>query len=381
MSVTNFSNQTIGWNPQATADAVSTLSSETASIESRLSLGESSISAASAITSLDTRVSTEISTRGSADTSLTTRVSTSDSSLTSLTTRVSTVESTSVSADVSLTTRVSTAESTTASGDTSLTTSVSTEGSTRASADTSLTTRVSTAESTETSSAASLDTRVSTEISTRGSADTSLTTRVSTEESTRASADTSLTTRVSTEESARTSAALSLDGRVDVFAAGSVCFSVYDFREVDASGDVGNIAANGGLLASDTTPSLRANAAETQEISWATGNTDLVATTRMLPADFSGASNVTLSISVYSGTTNAATFTVETGWDGGALVSDTATDGSPSASIHTITATIAAADIPDTASILTIILTPAAHATDTIQLLGARLNYVSTAGA
>ena len=98
------------------------------------------------VTSIDTRVSTEESTRGSADTSLT-------------------------AADTSLTTRISTEESTHAAEEASLTTRVSTEESTRGSADTSLT-----------------------------AADTSLTTRVSTEESTRSSADTSLNTRMTAEE-------------------------------------------------------------------------------------------------------------------------------------------------------------------------------------
>lgn len=159
-------------------------------------------------------------------------------------------------------------------------------------------------------------------------------------------------------------------------AASSTPISLYLFREVDANSDVGNTVANGGILASDTTPILRGNAAETQEISWATGNTDPIAVHLTLPANFSGATAATIDLWVNSGTTDAATFTVESGWDGGALVSDSADDsGTKSATTHKITATIAAADIPDTAQNVTIILTPAAHATNAIQLLGARLNY------
>jgi hypothetical protein len=155
-----------------------------------------------------------------------------------------------------------------------------------------------------------------------------------------------------------------------------VLFSLYDFREVDSSSDVGDTTANGGLLSSNTTPILRGNAAETQEISWATGNVDPIAVQKSLPSDFDGSSDVTVDLWVNSGTTNAATFTVETGWDGAALVSDTADDSSTkSATTHKITATIAAADIPDTASNLTLVLTPATHATDTIQLQGMRVNY------
>jgi hypothetical protein len=149
-----------------------------------------------------------------------------------------------------------------------------------------------------------------------------------------------------------------------------------DFREVDGSGDVSNIAGNGGLLASDTTPILRGDAAESLEISWATGNTDIIATQLALPINFSGASDVLIELLVSSGATDAATCTVETGWDGGTLVSDSASDAATkSATKHWITATVAAADVPNSARTLTVILTFAAHATDTIQLHAARVVY------
>lgn len=155
----------------------------------------------------------------------------------------------------------------------------------------------------------------------------------------------------------------------------SICFSLHELREVDANGDVGDTTANGGLLSSNTTPILRADAAESEEVSWATGNVDAVQLQRSLPADFDGSANVLVELDVYSGTTNAATFTVETSWDGGAKVSDAATDASPSATPKTVTATVAAADVPNAARRVTITLIPAAHATDTIQLLGVRVLY------
>lgn len=159
-------------------------------------------------------------------------------------------------------------------------------------------------------------------------------------------------------------------------AGASVAVSLYDMREVDATGDVSNIAANGGLLASDTTPVLRGDAAESQELSWATGNVDLIAFTLALPSDFNDAGDATLELVVSSGTTDAATIGVETGWDGNALVSDSADDsGTKSATAHTISATIANADIATGAERVTVILTPPTHATDTIQLHSARLKY------
>lgn len=155
--------------------------------------------------------------------------------------------------------------------------------------------------------------------------------------------------------------------------------SLYDFREVDANSDVGAIAANGGILASDTTPILRGAATnEAQEIVWAASNSDPIACHITLPPTFSGAAVVTVDLWVLSGgTTDAATFTVETGWDANNLVSDTATDSAASTTMKKITATVAAADIPDTARLLTLVLTPAAHTTDTVILRGCGINFSS----
>lgn len=161
---------------------------------------------------------------------------------------------------------------------------------------------------------------------------------------------------------------------------GALLLSLNDFREMSSAGDVSNIAANGGLLASDTTPILRGDAAEVQEISWAAGNADIIGAQFALPPDFDGSADATLELWVYTdnaggGGIDAASFTVETSWDGGALVADTATDAAPAITSHKITATIAAADIPDGASFLTVMLTPAAHANDPTQLQAARLTF------
>ena len=152
-------------------------------------------------------------------------------------------------------------------------------------------------------------------------------------------------------------------------------FSLHAFREVDANGDVGNIVANGGLLASDTTPIFRADAAESEEISWATGNVDPVQLQTALPPNFDDTADAKFEIDVYSGATDASTLTIETSWDGGAKVSDTADDAATkSATRHTITATIANADIPAGARNVTIHIVPTnAHAVDAYQIVGARL--------
>lgn len=164
---------------------------------------------------------------------------------------------------------------------------------------------------------------------------------------------------------------------------GTILFSLHSAREVDANGDVGNLAAAGGILASDSTPILRADAAESEEISWATGNVDPIAFQTSLPSGFDGSANATVELEVYSGATDAATFTIETSWDGGALVSDSASDAATkSATVHTISATIAAADIPNTAKRLTMAITPTnAHATNAYQICSVRLLYKQTVAA
>lgn len=157
----------------------------------------------------------------------------------------------------------------------------------------------------------------------------------------------------------------------------TIPISLNSFREA-TSGDVGNIVANGGVLASDTTPVLSGTAATvSQQLSWATGNTDQVLTQVSLPEDFDGIEDVLVDLWVNSGTTDAATFTLLSNWDAAAAdITDTATDGAKSATTHKITARIAAADVPDGASFVSLALTPAAHATNAIQLVAVRMTYV-----
>jgi hypothetical protein len=162
----------------------------------------------------------------------------------------------------------------------------------------------------------------------------------------------------------------------------TVALSLNDFRVTTATGDVGDTTANGGVLSSNTAPVLSGTASTvSQQISWATGSVPQILTQISLPEDFDGRDNVLIDLWVNSGTTDAATFTVLTNWNGAAAdVSDTADDAATkSATTHKITAVVSAADIPDSASFVSIALTPAAHATNAIQLVAARLTYVPLA--
>jgi hypothetical protein len=89
---------------------------------------------------------------------------------------------------------------------------------------------------------------------------------------------------------------------------------------------------------------------------------------------------VTLHLAVYSGSSDAATMGVASSWDGGSEVTDSADDsGTKSATRHVITATIAAADVPASASHVTLRLTPPTHATNAIQLCSSWLSYTPKA--
>lgn len=147
------------------------------------------------------------------------------------------------------------------------------------------------------------------------------------------------------------------------------------------TGDVSNIAANGGLLASDSTPALSGTGATvSQQVLWVATNVDQILWDVALPEDFDGRDDVLLELWVASGgTSDLSSFSVATSWDGGANVADTATDPAASVTVHKITAVIAAADIPDNASFVSVALTPAAHGTDTVALKAARLLYTPRA--
>lgn len=155
------------------------------------------------------------------------------------------------------------------------------------------------------------------------------------------------------------------------------------FRECSSAGAVGDTTANGGTLASDTTPILGAETTtEAQCIIWAAGNQDIVQVSIPLPEDFDGTENALVQLEVRTDNTGgggieAATFTVLSTFNNGSQITDTATDSVPAETYHQIEATIAAADIPDTARTMSLQLVPGTHANDPIRLSSARLVYVS----
>jgi len=154
--------------------------------------------------------------------------------------------------------------------------------------------------------------------------------------------------------------------------------SLMNLREVSSMA-VGNAAANGGLLASDTTPILKPINGGTdgaQILEWAASNNDPVAVQIPLPPDLDDTADLVVHTRIKSGgTTNAVGFTVDSWFDeGDTKVTDTSETNQTTTWAEKIT-TIAAADVPSGAQTLTLSLTPVAHTTDTMSMSSVWLEY------
>lgn len=147
-------------------------------------------------------------------------------------------------------------------------------------------------------------------------------------------------------------------------------------REV-VSNAIPNIAANGGLLASDTTPILQLTNGDTDSalrLTWASSNSDAVIFQAALPGDLD--TNQPIYVDIYAdsaGSTDTPTFALDTYFDiGDTKVEDTS--DAVGASPAVVTATIAASDIPNEDFLtMTCEITPGAHTTDALYVYGIRL--------
>jgi hypothetical protein len=149
-----------------------------------------------------------------------------------------------------------------------------------------------------------------------------------------------------------------------------------------SSFDVGAIAANGGVLASDTTPirdAINAGTNGCQRIHWIADDVDQIVTQVTLSPDLDVTKDLVLHTRIVSGgTTNAVGFTVESFFnEGDSKVTDTSETNQTATWAEKIT-TIAAADVPAGAQTVTIGLTPVAHSTDTLSMSASWLEYTRT---
>lgn len=158
---------------------------------------------------------------------------------------------------------------------------------------------------------------------------------------------------------------------------GMVPIPLSSWRIVGATGDVGNIAAIGGVMASNSDPTLEGEATTNSwVIKWAANSVVPIGVSIPLPPDFDGAGDAYLEVSIFSGTTDAASLSAASSWDGGSEVSDAFDDsGTKSATRHLLVCTIDKADIPNSSTHATFRLTPPAHSTNAINLAMSRLRY------
>lgn len=156
-----------------------------------------------------------------------------------------------------------------------------------------------------------------------------------------------------------------------------ICIPLALLREL-SSGSTINAAGNGGLLASDTTPILDTINGDTDgcfRVEWAASNSDPVAFQVSLPDDLDRTADLLLYLRSYmAGATDTPTIAADTYFDeGDTKVEDTsdALDATPTGRLITI----AAADIPASAEIMSVELTPGAHTTDALYITGIKLKY------
>jgi len=166
--------------------------------------------------------------------------------------------------------------------------------------------------------------------------------------------------------------------QADALHARRIAIPLTSLREAIAF-NVGAIAANGGVLASDTTPVLSAINGATdgcQRVRWAAANVHQVIFQINVPEDLDDTVNLKLYTRTASGgTTNAVGFAVASYFDeADTAIADTSATNQTVTYANALT-TIAAADVPAGATTLTIGLTPVAHGTDVMDLTAVWLEY------
>lgn len=160
---------------------------------------------------------------------------------------------------------------------------------------------------------------------------------------------------------------------------GFIPIPLTSLREV-SSFAVGNAAAIGGVLASDTTPVLGPAVASPldgcQVVSWVKQNVDAVMFQVPLPPDINEGADLVIHMRIKSGgTTDAVGFTSKAYFnEGDTEVADTGQTNQTTTWAEKLI-TIAAADVPAGAQTLTVQLTPAAHNTDALYLSALWIEY------
>lgn len=160
---------------------------------------------------------------------------------------------------------------------------------------------------------------------------------------------------------------------------GYIPLDITSLREI-AANDVQNLAAHGGILATDSVPTLtRVNGATDKAlvVTWAATNVDEVQFPPVtMPPDLDASSDLTVHLlAKMSGATDTPTVDVQV-FDG---IGDTEMGGATAAlsdSLAELTVTVSAANVSGhPTGFLNIALVPGTHGTDALELYGAWIEY------
>lgn len=161
---------------------------------------------------------------------------------------------------------------------------------------------------------------------------------------------------------------------------GRMMIPIISLREI-VTNAVPNTAANGGLLASDTTPILeRVNGATDPalRVKWAASNSDPVSFSVMSPHDLDSTTTVTVTCRAkMGGATDTPAIAVDVREDvgGSDLGGNT---GALSDSLANVSRTFTPTATSTAQKAWTITLTPGTHTTDTVELYGLEITYRRT---
>ncbi len=161
---------------------------------------------------------------------------------------------------------------------------------------------------------------------------------------------------------------------------GSIPIPLTAWREI-TSNDITNASGNGGVLATDTTPTLETVNGDTDgqlRMLWASSNSDAVATQVPLPPDFDPTQDLVLHIrGQVLGSDDEAVMSLDSFFNEGdtKVEDDSVAWNNDVSAIADRPITIAAADIPSNAATVSLELTPGTHATETLTIYSTWLTY------
>jgi len=143
-----------------------------------------------------------------------------------------------------------------------------------------------------------------------------------------------------------------------------------------AGGTIPNAAANGGVLAADTDP-IATITSDTHRLAWAAGSVVSVEFQIPIPVDFDDTKDAVLMVTAAKDAdANAVDIGISSSFDDAAAVADSVVDIPATTAVNLIT--IDAGDIPANPGMLTVVLTPGAHAGDAVYIYSIKLQYSRT---